>query len=207
MNIVGRDAVLSDGVRAPLALDQSGAPLYRYALWDVWDPALPLLVFLMCNPSTADASADDATIRKVRGFSKRFHLIPVKGRTRPEIARGGFVVVNVSPLRSRDPARLKRALEGGLADALPRENERWVLAAALRGPVVAAWGGIFGGFPEGPREALRREAGRLLDLVRPLSAGPALCLSETSSGAPAHPVMHGYDTTLDFYPRPGARAL
>jgi hypothetical protein len=202
MDLIGRDAVLSDGVRAPLALDASGVPLYRYALWDVWDPDLPLLTFLMCNPSTADAFEDDATIRKVRGFTGRFHLL----RRGPGVplyeGRGGFVVVNVSPLRSRDPKRLRAALEGGLTDALPRENERWVLAAGMRGPVVCAWGGIFGGFPERPREALRREAARLLDLVRPFH-GPPLCLAETASGAPNHPVMLTYETALAVYPPPG----
>jgi hypothetical protein len=59
---------------APVAT--SGAVLsdcgqYRYRLWRVWDDCLPLMVFVMQNPSTATADADDPTIRKCIGFAKR----------------------------------------------------------------------------------------------------------------------------------------
>jgi hypothetical protein len=39
---------------------------YRYALWRIWDFKKPLAMFIGLNPSTADASKDDPTIKRVR---------------------------------------------------------------------------------------------------------------------------------------------
>lgn len=44
---------------------------YRYYLWRVWDPSLPTLAWVMCNPSTADDEGDDPTMNLVRNHSKR----------------------------------------------------------------------------------------------------------------------------------------
>ena len=56
---------------------------YRYALWRCWDPSLPPMVIVMCNPSTADGKLNDATIRKCIGFARAFGF-------------GGICVVNLS---------------------------------------------------------------------------------------------------------------
>lgn len=39
---------------------------YRYRLWRVWDESLPTCCFVMLNPSKADATEDDPTIRQER---------------------------------------------------------------------------------------------------------------------------------------------
>ena len=76
--------------RALISPDQR----FRYWLLRRWSPG-PLLVWVMLNPSTATPYLDDATIRKVRGFSKR-------------LGYGGFVVVNVWAFRTKDPKVLHR---------------------------------------------------------------------------------------------------
>jgi hypothetical protein len=43
---------------------------YRYWLERKWGPGTPQ-VFVMLNPSTADASEDDPTIRRCMGFARR----------------------------------------------------------------------------------------------------------------------------------------
>ena len=53
---------------------QSGADFsecgrYRYKLWRTWDDVRPVVMFIMLNPSTADATADDPTIRRCIGFA------------------------------------------------------------------------------------------------------------------------------------------
>jgi hypothetical protein len=45
---------------------------YRYRLWREWGDPANRVVFCAVNPSTADESEDDATIRKEIGFAKRW---------------------------------------------------------------------------------------------------------------------------------------
>jgi hypothetical protein len=41
----------------------------RYALWRVWNEADPLVMFIGLNPSVADETADDPTIRRCIQFA------------------------------------------------------------------------------------------------------------------------------------------
>ena len=43
---------------------------YRYVLWRIWDNSKPKVMFIGLNPSTANESSDDPTIRRVRTFAK-----------------------------------------------------------------------------------------------------------------------------------------
>ena len=45
---------------------------HRYVLWRIWDETLPVIAFIGLNPSIADATADDPTLRRVIGFAKRW---------------------------------------------------------------------------------------------------------------------------------------
>jgi len=65
--------------------------LYRYRLWRRWDAECPTMVWIMLNPSTADAEVDDPTIRRCIGFARREHC-------------GGIEVVNLYALRATNPA-------------------------------------------------------------------------------------------------------
>lgn len=65
----------------------SSCRTWRYLLWRTWD-SRPRVVWIMCNPSTADAGTDDATIRKCCGFARRWDA-------------GGIVVINVCALRAQ----------------------------------------------------------------------------------------------------------
>ena len=44
---------------------------YRYALGRCWDPALPRICWIMLNPSTADGTQDDPTLRGDRANAAR----------------------------------------------------------------------------------------------------------------------------------------
>jgi hypothetical protein len=66
---------------------------YRYALWRVWNHHKPCVLFIMLNPSTADASKDDPTIKKCISYAKKWGY-------------GGLYVGNLYAFRSRDPKAL-----------------------------------------------------------------------------------------------------
>lgn len=154
--------------------DLSEDGLYRYKLWRIWDRSLPVCVWVMLNPSTADAEKDDATIRRCIGFAKQWGY-------------GGIVVINVFALRATNPAELASAqdpvgprnddvIETSITQALQDQN-------AL---VVAAWGGSF------PPSQFGR-----VDLVRrALRRHGAKCLGRTRAGEPKHPVRLPYATKL-----------
>lgn len=131
---------------------------YRYLLRRVWDPALPVCTFIMLNPSKADGTIDDPTIRRCIGFARAWGY-------------GGFVVVNLFAYRGTKPAELRRAW-----DPVGPANDRYIFEAALLsgGPVVAAWGA--GGDYMGRAAAVRSMLPRL----------HALAL--TQSGQPRHPL-------------------
>ncbi|MCY7323132.1 MAG: DUF1643 domain-containing protein [Phormidesmis sp. CAN_BIN36] len=45
--------------------DISADGLYRYALWRIWEPTKPLVMFIGSNLSTADPTTDDHTISNI----------------------------------------------------------------------------------------------------------------------------------------------
>jgi hypothetical protein len=69
---------------------------YRYQLWRKWDDAKPLVLFIMLNPSTANAEVDDPTIRRCMGYAKDWGF-------------GGLYVGNLYAYRTAYPKELKAA--------------------------------------------------------------------------------------------------
>ncbi len=157
---------------------------YRYALWRAWNPGLPVAVFVMLNPSTADGTADDPTIRKCVGFAKRWEC-------------GAIYVVNLFAYRATDPKRL-RGLD--LDDRCGQHNGSHLRRALSRmcspgvvpGPCVAAWG-------RQPKRVLGDEPARLMSLARQERV-QLQCLGTAQDGNPRHPLMLAYATELQPYP-------
>lgn len=97
--------------------------LYRYSLWRIWQPAKPLVMFIGLNPSIADATMDDHTIRRCLCFSNDWGC-------------GGLVMTNLFAFRATDPKALLTATEpiGSENDAV---LAHWAQMALF---VVAVWG-------------------------------------------------------------------
>lgn len=139
--------------------------LYRYTLdREVGGPGMPLC-FVMLNPSTADASVDDPTLRRCIGFARSM------GRSRVR-------VVNLFAFRTPYPEELKAALARGV-DIVGLENDRAL--ATLPGTIVCAWGP-----PKWPFVRARIAA-----VVKVLEATglPLFCLGTAKDGSPRHPLM------------------
>jgi hypothetical protein len=97
---------------------------YRYWLSRRWDTGRPLAAFVMLNPSTADATIDDPTIRCCVRLAKREGF-------------GGIRVVNLFAYRT--PNRKELA---AVPDPIGPENDRHIRAAARNTSVsILAWGG------------------------------------------------------------------
>ena len=147
-----------------------GAREYRYTLERTWNPDADRVLFVMLNPSTADATTDDATIRRCRGFAVSW-------------GKGGIVVGNLFALRSTDPKGLFRH-----RDPVGPENDKHLERLARECEmVVAAWGNSASSVP-----AFRKRQ----EFVKELLRGRMQCLGTNKDGTPKHPVRLSGDTQL-----------
>lgn len=141
--------------------------LYRYRLTRTWDETRPSLAWIMLNPSTADASVDDPTIRRVIGFSRSWGF-------------GSATVVNLFGLRATHPGDLRRSDSpvGPDNDAVIR------VAVSSADGVVAAWGNH--GAMKNPDTGMPRHE-EVIGLLHRVSAR-IRCLGTTREGQPRHPL-------------------
>lgn len=160
---------------------------YRYSLWRCWAPGDPM-VFIMLNPSTADATLDDPTIRRCIWFATRERC-------------AGVLVVNLFAVRTKSPALVDGRL--GLGEDVIGPHNDTALAAALMiartAPVVAAWGAPTSRW-------LRAAAGLQALKVEAMAARHGrrlLCLGTTEAGHPRHPLYLRADSPLTPWPRGG----
>jgi hypothetical protein len=138
-------------------LDPTGA--YRYRLWRRW-AAGPSVLFVLLNPSTADAERDDPTVRRCMAFARRWGF-------------GAVEIVNLFALRTAVPRRLRAA-----PDPVGPDNDRHIALTARRADlIVAGWGaaGAYLGRSTAVAGLLRRQA-------------PLYCLGRTACGQPRHPL-------------------
>src|SRR5690606_33929820 len=84
------------------------------------------VTFVMLNPSTADASEDDPTIRRCISFAERI------GGTELE-------VLNLFALRATDPKELLEAQRNGV-DPIGPENDEYLRRISPMSTVIVAWG-------------------------------------------------------------------
>ena len=149
-------------------IDPSGK--YRYTLERVWDEEnLFRVLFILLNPSTANAEQDDATVRKCVGFAQRW-------------GAGGLEIVNLFALRATDPTDLSKAV-----DPIGPENDerlRLTIERTWCGKRVAAWGN---------HGSLN---GRSAQVQKMLVGRGVECFGKTKSGEPLHVLYQPYERIL-----------
>ena len=165
------DAHAEAGGRCPMirTADISTCRRYRYRLGRKWGEG-PTAVFVMLNPSTADAEQDDPTVRRCIGFAKAFGC-------------GQLQVVNIFAWRTTLPLELRGRLRSGEDIVGPENPAQLVAARAVGDPVIAAWGTNVEGLAR--ENTLVRE---WIDTQRAAFEGVgAIALRLTKGGHPAHP--------------------
>lgn len=144
---------------------------HRYVLWRVWDAARPRAFVVGLNPSVADETRDDPTMRRLRGLLT-------------ENGYGGFTMANLYDRVTPYPREL---VDG---DLFGPDRHR-VLAAEMGKcqAAVAAWGA----HPLAEKGAL--------GMMVMLSAHQleVLCFGVTQSGMPRHPLYLPAGTKLERY--------
>jgi len=107
---------------------------YRYRLSRKWGEGKACL-FIMLNPSTADADRDDPTIRRCLGFARSWGCEQL-------------YVVNLFAVRATDPKDMKLASDPVGVDNMRHIKEtadlvthQHVMEPDKKGIVVCAWGG------------------------------------------------------------------
>lgn len=157
------------GGTAAAVFDQARA--YRYLLTRIWEPARPPLVWVMLNPSTADAFTVDPTIRRCLSFAQRE-------------GAGGIVVVNLFAVRSTDPRVLRDH-----PDPVGRYNDAFIRQATRAGSVVAAWGAA----------GVEHGRGAVVAAALARRGVTVSCLGMTSTRQPRHPLYVPGRAALELY--------
>lgn len=145
---------------------------YRYRLWRTWDASKPAVTFVMLNPSTADAVANDPTVERCQ-------------RRALAMGYGGLRVANIFAYRSTDPQVLY-----DLDDPVGPDNDAAILAQARESAlVICAWGN---------HGQLQNRGEAVLSLLNKAGITPHhLGLNGRTGDAartPKHPLYVGYKT-------------
>lgn len=130
----------------------------RYCLWRIWDEYLPKIAFIGLNPSTANESTNDATIRRVMSFAKAWGY-------------GGVYMLNCFPFITTDPKEIEINYDS------IQINENYVTGIGnVCVEIIFAWGNF---------EIVKREARD--ERMKTLFPN-AKCLGKNKNGSPKHPL-------------------
>jgi hypothetical protein len=164
----------SDNIERTALISPCGR--YRYKLGRRWAEGHTVL-WVMLNPSTADANTDDATIRRCVKYSRALGF-------------GALLVGNLYPLRATDPRELipyvrdaRNFPELAMAYDSNREYVRQMSQESIE--TICAWGA----------NPLAAHGKKFVCDIRGHYA--TFCLGLTSSGAPFHPLQRTQKLTIN----------
>lgn len=142
---------------------------WRYQLWREWDKSKHKIMFVGLNPSTADETKDDPTVRRCINYAKAWGF-------------GGMFMMNIFAFRATDPQDMK-------AVHLPigPENDAYLLRTAAMSPLlIAAWGthGVY-----------RDRGNQVIELLD--EKFRLYCMGKTKDGFPKHPLYLRKDVCIE----------
>jgi len=148
---------------------------YRYILERIWDPIEKRILFIMLNPSTADAKKNDPTVKRCCDFAKKWGY-------------GSIVVCNLFAYRSTNPAALVT-----VENPIGPENMEYIRKAmGSSDTIVAAWGNnVLPNFYISTVHQVT-EMGNVL-------GKDIWCLDTNENGQPVHPLYQKGDIDLKLW--------
>ena len=152
---------------------------YRYSLTRRWSANPRRALFVMLNPSTADGTEDDPTIRRCVRFAQREWC-------------GSMDVINLFSIRSKDPSTIA-AMNASGRNLYGDQRAEAIARAFHPQPdvIIVAWGAATV-IPE----YLVRRAIETMRESHPWGM-EAMCLGKTKSGDPRHPLYVRGDQPLE----------
>ena len=141
--------------------------IYRYTLWRTWRQGDGHVMFIGLNPSTADETQDDPTIRRCIGFAK-------------DLGYGGVLMLNLFAFRATNPKELKKTNH----PIGPENNHCLQRYFDPIGFNIACWG------------SLGSYLNRGRDVIDMLGEDGLLCFGLTKNGQPRHPLYLKKDSEL-----------
>ncbi len=140
---------------------------YRYLLMRRISLDEPTCLFIMLNPSTADETQDDPTIRRCMGYARRWGF-------------GVLAVANIFAWRATDPRALYKR---GLEPIGPDNDSVIETVAAEADKVICAWG----------NHGLLYQRGRRVGELTDFAKDKRYHLGLTNDGHPRHPLYNRND--------------
>lgn len=152
---------------------------YRYVLWrDFGGDPTNYILFICLNPSTADETKDDNTVRRCMGYGR-------------EWGYKNICIANIFAYRATDPRELRKIKAPvGIA------NNFWLIALDLfSDKTIIAWGNH--------GKYLNRDE----KVLKLLEDSTLYCLGKTMDGTPKHPLYLSKSITPEIYRMPGKSAI
>ena len=133
---------------------------YRYTLWrEINGGSGDNLLFICLNPSVADATMDDPTVRRCMSYAASWGF-------------SGMFMCNLFAYRATNPENMKKQ-----SDPIGPDNNKWIKETARKcQKIVLAWGNHGGHIDRNTRVA------------ELLSTETLWCFGMTKSGQPKHPL-------------------
>lgn len=158
--------------------------LYRYRLDRGWPGGIGRIVWILCNPSTADAMKNDPTLRKVIFYSQLWGY-------------NALTVVNMFGWRATKPKELVVQMKAGVDLTGPANDVEIRAALQDAQALVLGWGSLAPTL----RKLVAERTSRILAIVREAGVSP-MDLGLNGDGTPKHPLYLANDTQREPFPLP-----
>lgn len=162
---------MNTGIQGDAFISDDG--IYRHWLSRIWGSDASYALIMGLNPSTADATTNDATIRREIYFTQSWGF-------------DGFFKVNVMDFRSTNPKSL-------LTVNNPCSEQNLIIIHRMAGrcsKLVVCYGAI--------HPKLKHYAKNALDVLKTCNK-PIWCFGKTQAGYPKHPLYLSNQTQLELF--------